>query len=46
LPRRKIDGEAAKPYIYEKSTHDTIKALRRPPGAAAPGEVGVGGGFS
>jgi len=25
----KIDYEAAKPYIYEKSTHDTIKALRR-----------------
>jgi twitching motility protein PilT len=24
----KIDYEAAKPYIYEKSTHDTIKALR------------------
>ncbi len=24
-----IDYEAAKPYIYEKSTHDTIKALRR-----------------
>jgi Tfp pilus assembly ATPase PilU len=25
----KIDYEAAKPYIYEKSTHDTIKVLRR-----------------
>jgi twitching motility protein PilT len=25
----KIDYEAAKPYIYEKSTHDMIKALRR-----------------
>ena len=25
----KIDYETAKPYIYEKSTHDTIKALRR-----------------
>jgi twitching motility protein PilT len=25
----KIDYEAAKPYIYEKSTHDTIKTLRR-----------------
>lgn len=25
----KIDYEAAKPYIYEKSTHDTIRALRR-----------------
>ncbi len=25
----KIDYEAAKPYIYEKSTHETIKALRR-----------------
>ena len=24
-----IDYEAAKPYIYEKSTHETIKALRR-----------------
>jgi len=25
----KIDYEAAKPYIYERTTHDTIKALRR-----------------
>ena len=25
----KIDYEAAKPYIYEKSTRDTIKAPRR-----------------
>ncbi len=25
----KIDYEVAKPYIYEKSTHDTIKAQRR-----------------
>ncbi len=25
----KIDYDAAKPYIYEKSTHDTIKGLRR-----------------
>ena len=24
-----IDYEAAKPYIYEKSTHETIKSLRR-----------------
>ncbi len=24
-----IDYEAARPYIYEKSTHDSIKALRR-----------------
>jgi twitching motility protein PilT len=24
-----IDYETAKPYIYERSTHDTIKALRR-----------------
>jgi twitching motility protein PilT len=24
-----IDYEAAKPYIYEKTTHETIKALRR-----------------
>ncbi|MGE5754415.1 MAG: type IV pilus twitching motility protein PilT [Planctomycetaceae bacterium] len=24
-----VDYEAAKPYIYEKSTHDTIKAQRR-----------------
>jgi len=26
----KIDYEAAKPYIYEKTTHETIKSLRRP----------------
>jgi hypothetical protein len=25
----KIDCDAAKPYIDEKSTHDTIKGLRR-----------------
>ena len=25
----KIDYETAKPYIYEKSTHETIKSLRR-----------------
>ncbi len=25
----KIDYETAKPYIYEKATHETIKALRR-----------------
>ncbi len=25
----KIDYDAAKPYIYEKTTHETIKALRR-----------------
>jgi len=25
----KIDYEAAKPYIFERTTHDTIKALRR-----------------
>jgi hypothetical protein len=24
-----VDYEAVKPYIYEKSTHDTIKAQRR-----------------
>jgi hypothetical protein len=24
-----IDYETAKPYIYEKSTHETIKAQRR-----------------
>jgi twitching motility protein PilT len=25
----KIDYEAAKPYIYDKTTHETIKAMRR-----------------
>jgi twitching motility protein PilT len=25
----KIDYETAKPYIFEKSTHDTIRAMRR-----------------
>jgi hypothetical protein len=24
-----IDYETAKPYIYERTTHDTLKALRR-----------------
>ncbi|MEN6312028.1 MAG: type IV pilus twitching motility protein PilT [Acidobacteriota bacterium] len=30
----KIDYEAAKPYIYEKTTHETIKSLRRSEPAA------------
>jgi hypothetical protein len=25
----RIDYDTAKPYIYEKSTHETIKGLRR-----------------
>jgi hypothetical protein len=26
---RRIDSETAAPYIYEKTTHETIKAMRR-----------------
>ena len=38
----KIDYETARPFVYERTTHDTIKALGRP-GSPSPGALRSGG---
>jgi hypothetical protein len=36
----RIDYETARPFIYERTTHDTIKALGRPSGAGRGARAG------